>query len=73
MLHNQLLVATIRHYDEVLFWNNIIKSFVCMSDERFARAEYVQELLWTTLSAHWPEACAYATSHNHAVTIAFHL
>ena len=43
-----------------------------MSNERLACSEDIQELLWAALSAHWPEACANAASHNHAVTIAIH-
>jgi hypothetical protein len=72
MFHDQLFVASVGHHNEVLFWNNIIKSFVCMSDERLACSQYVQKLLWTALSAHWPKAGASATCHNYAVSVAIH-
>ena len=72
MLLDKVLITAICNDYEVLRWDNFGKSFVGMTNERASCIEHIQELLGVALTAHRPEARAYAARHYHTVTITIH-
>ena len=69
VLQNELFVGLVGHHEEILVGDDGAETLVGATDEAFARAQYVEELLGIVVLAEGPETASDAAGHDDAVVV----